>query len=333
MPGVGVVIIGRNEGPRLLRCIRSVEGSFCTVYVDSGSNDGSVDAARGLGVRVVELDRDAPFTASRARNRGVAELLDAAPGIEYVQFVDGDCTLEPGWIAKASATLAECPDVAAVCGRLRERHPEQSVYNRLCDIEWDGMPGEVEACGGIAMMRLTTFQAAGGFRDSLIAGEEPELCARFRLAGGKIIRLPCMMAWHDAAMTSWRQWWRRAVRSGHAYAEVSRLHDGRHSWSRAVRSNYFWGLALPLGTIAAASLLHPLALAALPILFAGMIAKIAISCRRRMPSSHAILYAIHCMLAKFPMAIGQLIYCTNRWTGRTQPIIEYKAVAAERGGK
>jgi hypothetical protein len=42
----GVVVIGRNEGQRLITCLGSVSTAAKVVYVDSGSTDGSVQAAR-----------------------------------------------------------------------------------------------------------------------------------------------------------------------------------------------------------------------------------------------------------------------------------------------
>ena len=74
-------------------------------------------------------------------------------------------------MARAAAFLEHRADVAAVCGRLRERFPDASVYNRLCDAEWDAPPGETRYCGGNAMLRLQALRAVGGFRDDVIAGE------------------------------------------------------------------------------------------------------------------------------------------------------------------
>ena len=55
---LGIVVIGRNEGQRLINCLKSVKSQADTpiVYVDSGSTDGSVAAAQKLGVTVVNLD-------------------------------------------------------------------------------------------------------------------------------------------------------------------------------------------------------------------------------------------------------------------------------------
>src|SRR5690606_32438080 len=109
----------------------------------------------------VPLDLSIPFTAARARNEGFARLKQLQPDVAFVQFIDGDCELIDGWTGAALELLAERPDVAVVCGRRRERHPEQSIYNRIIDDEWDTHPGEVASCGGDAMMRVAALEAAG----------------------------------------------------------------------------------------------------------------------------------------------------------------------------
>ena len=171
-----------------------------------------------------------------------------------MQFVDGDCEVVDGWLPLAADRLRANPGLAVVCGRRRERHPEQSVYNRLCDIEWDTPPGPALACGGDAMMRASAFEAVGGFRADLIAGEEPELCVRLRQAGHGIERLDAEMTLHDAAMNRFGQWWRRSVRAGHAFAEGAHLHGDapeRH-WVREVRRIWLWGAAVPAVALGAA---------------------------------------------------------------------------------
>src|SRR6185312_7732137 len=127
--GIGIVVIGRNEGQRLINCLKSVKmASAVIVYVDSGSNDNSITAAQQLGVAVVSLDMTQPFTAARARNEGFATLMKLNPQIRFVQFIDGDCELVPSWLDTALAFLAKRKDVAVACGRRRERHPDASIY-------------------------------------------------------------------------------------------------------------------------------------------------------------------------------------------------------------
>ena len=323
----GAVAIGRNEGERLDKCLRSLVGAVgAVVYVDSGSTDGSVQLARSLGVTVVDLDTTIPFTAARARNAGFARLLEVAPDLEFVQFVDGDCEVAPGWIDAAERAIAADPQIAVVCGRRRERHPEASVYNRLCDLEWDQPPGPTDACGGDALMRVAALRAVDGYDPSLIAGEEPELCLRLRRRGWTILRIAVEMTRHDAAMTRFSQWWKRNVRAGHAFAEVSTRHAGdpEHYWAKPTRSNWMWGAALPAASVALAAPSLGLSLNLL-WLYGALGVRVYQSDRRRgFSPPDARADALFCVMSKVPQAIGQATYWRRRLTGGEGRLIEYK---------
>lgn len=323
---LGVVVIGRNEGERLLRCLDSLQGANQVVYVDSGSTDGSADRARERGADVVDLDLSIPFTAARARNAGLRRLLERQPEIPLVQFVDGDCEVDAHWFAKATQFLSERPEVVVVCGRRRERFPEASPYNLLCDLEWNTPIGEAGACGGDSLMRVSAVMAVGGFRDDAIAGEEPELCVRLRMAGGKIWRIDAEMTRHDAAITRISQWWRRNVRTGYGFAQVAAIHakNPLGIWKKDVRSNWFWGLIVPTMAVVAAPFTWGISL----VLFLGyavLFWKIA-RYRRRLGDAPRVarLYARYCVLAKFPQVLGQMKRARDRLFGRRAKIIEYK---------
>ncbi len=249
MSELGVIAIGRNEGERLRRCLESVMGrGLIIVYVDSGSEDGSVELARSLGANVVELDLSRPFTAARARNEGFERLCQINPQIRFVQFVDGDCEVVEGWLKEASGVLAENPEIGVVCGRRRERFPESTVYNRLADLEWDTPLGEASACGGDAMMRVEAVRKVGGYNPTIIAAEDDEVCLRIRREGWKVWRIDREMTLHDMAMTRFGQWWRRSTRTGHAYAEGSAMYGrtpDRH-FVRQTRSAIALGIVIPL---------------------------------------------------------------------------------------
>ena len=327
MNRIGLVAIGRNEGQRLRQCLLSVIKKVTRiVYVDSGSTDGSVDLARSLGVDVVELDLSTPFTAARARNTGFTHLLKADAQLEFVQFVDGDCEVVEGWLDCAQRELDAQANVAVVCGRRRERFPDLSIYNWLCDMEWDTPVGEAKACGGDAMMRVKAFQQVGGFNPTLIAGEEPELCVRLRQKGWKILRLDAEMTLHDAQMKSFSQWWKRAMRAGHAYAEGAWLHGGepeRH-WVRESRSIWFWGLLLPLLALGIAWSTHGFSLLLL-VGYPLLVSRIFFNLRRQnICRKHAALYASSCVLGKFAQVVGALGFLRNRLLVTKSRLIEYK---------
>lgn len=328
---VGLVAIGRNEGQRLRQCLESVRGKAETVvYVDSGSTDGSVELARSLGISVVELDLSVPFTAARARNTGLAHLLDLNPQIEYVQFVDGDCEVVADWLDRAQKVLDTNPEVVVVCGRRRERFPQASIYNRLCDIEWDTPIGEAKACGGDAMMRVAALQQVGGYNPTLIAGEEPELCVRLRHKGGQIWRIDAEMTLHDAQITRFGQWWKRSVRAGHAYAEGAWLHGAppeRH-WVRETRSIWLWGGVVPVVAIGATWSTHGFSL--LLLLVYPLITYRIYRYMRRigLSSQDALVYAVFCMLGKFPQVQGQIRFYVSKLLGRRSTLIEYNSAVS-----
>jgi glycosyltransferase involved in cell wall biosynthesis len=295
------------------------------VYVDSGSTDGSVELARSLGVHVVELDLSIPFTAARARNTGLARLLEIDPQVELVQFVDGDCEVVSGWLDRAQQELAAHPEVVVVCGRRRERFPDASVYNRLCDLEWDTPIGEAKACGGDAMMRVSALKQVGGYNPTLIAGEEPELCVRLRQNGGKIWRLDAEMTRHDAQMLRFGQWWKRSIRAGHAYAEGAWLHGAppEKHWVKETRSIRLWGGIIPLLAIATAPFTAGLSLLLLlgyPLIGYRIYQYMQ---RTGRSSQDAALYALACLIGKFPQLQGQLKFYLSKLLNRRSTLIEY----------
>ena len=147
----------------------------------------------------------------------------------------------------ARRALDERLDVAVVFGRRRELHPNQTVYNRLADLEWNVPIGEVKACGGDAMIRAEAFHRVNGYDSSIIAAEDDELCLRIRKEGWIILRIDADMTLHDMAMTRFQQWWMRSVRCGHAYAEGSARygHTPENHFVRETRSCPFLGVSPP----------------------------------------------------------------------------------------
>ncbi len=325
-PIVGIVIIGRNEGQRLVACLESVARKGCAiVYVDSGSSDSSISRAQSLGAQVVQLSMDEPFTAARARNAGFRRLLEIMPDGRLVQFVDGDCVVADGWIEFAASFLEKNEDTAIVCGRRKEINPDASIYNRLCDFEWNTPIGEVEACGGDFLARVDAFRNVGGFAEHMIAGEEPELCYRLRRSGWRVHRIDHAMTYHDAAMTRFSQWLKRTARAGYAYAARAALHfkaGDRYCLKENARI-FFWAFVLPVATLALSlslSAWFALLLLAYPLQLVRLLASFEASRRetgwRR--------YCMFLVLSKWPEFGGQVLFAARVLRGQTQTIIEYK---------
>lgn len=314
---ITAIAIGRNEGERLVRCLTSLLPQTARViYVDSGSTDGSSGRALDLGAEVVALDMTCPFTAARARNAGFERVGDS----EFVQFVDGDCEVDAGWLPRAIAEMAANPRLGVVAGRRRERFPHASVYNLICDSEWDTPVGMAQAVGGDMLARRSAIAEIGGFDPTLIAGEEPEMCLRLARAGWQIQRIDSEMTLHDAAMTRFSQWWKRSYRADHAFAEVSwRYRDGSEGyWKRETRRAALWAALLPV--ILLLSLAQPWFLLAM-LVYPAQIIRMA----RRTPDPHdKWARAAFNVLGKFPEALGVAEYHLRRVLGRKSGLIEYK---------
>jgi glycosyltransferase involved in cell wall biosynthesis len=330
---VGIVVIGRNEGDRLLRCIDSIDRTLPVVYVDSGSDDGSPEHALRLGVDMVRLDEASPFTAARARNAGLDHLHATAPALDYVQMIDADCEMLPGWIDAAAAAMATDSAIGAVFGQLRERWADRSSYNWLCNVEWRVPPGKAETFGGNVLLRCAAIQAIGGYRDAMIAGEEPDLSVRMRRYGWEILCIDQEMMVHDAAIYRFGQWWRRTARGGHAFAQLADLHPNSRApdYRGLCRRTLMWGAAIPLtglagfgyGIIAghkAGFLLFGMSLL-LPLL---QIARLTVREQRRRPIGRALTLATFLTLGKYAEITGLIRFHADRLLGRQPRIIEYK---------
>jgi serine acetyltransferase/glycosyltransferase involved in cell wall biosynthesis len=342
---IGVVVIGRNEGERLIRCLDSLREAACLVYVDSGSTDGSQQAALERGAELVELDLSRPFSMTRARNEGFAKVCERLPDVPFVQFVDGDCEVVESWIPTALTALEENADVAVVCGRRRERFPENSIYNRMCDIEWNTPIGPAASCGGDALMRAEVFKQTGGFNEKLIAGEEPELCLRIRKNNWKILRLDAEMTLHDANILHFREWWKRNVRGGYGAKDVVMRLAGsypadeipfHHMTKSAVSWTRNW-LVFALLLIGLGWFIYGLIGAAIGAVAAlglqGLQAlRIARGIRDRATSTiDAVTYGCYTMLGKWAQALGQQKYNKDRRANKEAAIIEYKSDAPTGG--
>lgn len=314
-PDIAAIAIGRNEGPRLIACLDSLSGQVGQIiYVDSGSTDGSQAAAEARGAKVVALDMSVPFTAARARNAGLAAI---EGDVRFVQLLDGDCSLQAGWLDTARAYLEANPKAAVACGRRRERFPEATLYNWLTDLEWDTPVGQARSCGGDALMRRDALDEVGGYDPSLIAGEEPEMCVRLRAAGWEVWRLDAEMTLHDADMTRFGQWWQRTKRAGHAYAEGAALHGAppeRHNVAQ-LRRAVLWGLVLPVSLLLA-GLVFPWCWL-LVLIYPLQVLRLHL---KGLHLAQAFFFTI----GKFAEAQGALLYHWRRRSGAKSELIEYK---------
>ena len=157
------------------------------------------------------------------------------------------------------------------------------------------------------------------------------MCQRIRTLGFSILRVDRPMTGHDLAMTRFSQYWRRAIRSGYAYAEVSTRFSGTDLplWRTEARSNLIHGAGL-LGIIVGAPLLSIALHSIVPIAAAvAIVTLLALrtAVRYRWKTSDLVtllLFSLHSHLVHIPLLFGQLKFQLDRLAGRTRELIEYK---------
>lgn len=316
-PRIGIVVIGRNEGNNLTSCFQSLAmAPYPLIYVDSASTDDSVAIAKTFkNVTVVQLSPLSPLTAARGRNAGVARLNEMDPRLEYIQFVDGDSRIEPGWLEEAARVLSQREDVAIVAGILKEFEATNSIFKKISALEWEAKPGEIKATGGICMCKVTAIQQVEGFNELLIGAEDTDFCYRIRKKGWKILHIPVPMGVHDSSIKSFRDFWRRSMRTGYAFSQVSQFHwnDSERLFARENISTFIFGGIIPILTLTLAPWTGGFSLLLLlvyPLLFWRIYRK----AEKHWSKQEACLYAASCILAKFPGFIGACkFYINSLW--------------------
>ena len=336
-PRVAVVVIGRNESAHLHACLESIQAidypqsQVETIYVDSASTDNSPQLAASFGARVIPVSGD-PMTAARGRNAGWT-----ATQAPYILFLDGDTQVHPQFVELALAALDQEPTIAAVWGHRRESAPQASIYNRVLDLDWIYPAGWTEFFGGDVLIRREALASVNGYNPELIAGEEPEMCRRLRahqLDNGnpwKILHVDAPMTQHDLRIAHFSQYWKRAIRAGHAYEQVSGLFRNTSDpfWTAEARRNQnralFW-----IGLTVVALLASLVLRSALPVIFPlGLI--VLAACRsawkvrdRSNSWSTLLLFGLHSHLQAIPIYLGQLRYRSAKARKQKVTLIEYK---------
>lgn len=324
MSRVGAVVIGRNEGQRLRRCLETLLPQVeRVVYVDSGSADDSIALARSLGAPVVALGPERPFTAARGRNEGFAALLQMGE-VDHVQFVDGDCGVAPGWIEAARATLDADPSIGIVTGWRTEIRSTRNIYHAMSEVEWRRPAGDIASCGGDMMVRADAFRAAGGFNSRLIASEDEEFCLRLaQRTGLRVHRIPRVMTHHDIDMTRLGEWWRRSVRAGHGYSEVGSMYPA-HFRRERIRV-WVYGLAMPLLAAIGAAAGQWWLVLLVALGYAANWLRTSHGLRMNgLDRFEAMRQAAFTLLSKFPGLQGMLTFHLRRIRRADFLIIEYK---------
>jgi GT2 family glycosyltransferase len=201
MIDVSFVVITKNEGANVERCLRSCWIAADNaglkaelILADSNSQDNTVSLALPLASKIIRLpEANAPFAG---RMVGA----ERAQGT-LVQFVDGDMVLDPGWLAHAAPFLRDRPRVAAVAGFSENAvtNPNLRRMDRRARLREKNEVGNADLrvlWGGAVLVRAEALSQGGGFNPYLVGLEQLDVSWRLRRAGYGLQRLGAPMAIH-----------------------------------------------------------------------------------------------------------------------------------------
>ncbi len=332
LPKIGVVIIGVNVSRYIGDCIRSVRAAdypqelITIAYVDGGSTDDSAHRALAAGdIQLIELN-DLHPTPGRGRNAGWKAMTTP-----LIQFLDADTLIDPKWFRKAIVHFEG--NIVAVCGGRKERYPKKNFFHRLTELEWRYEIGLCRYFGGDVLLRRQVLEETKGFDESLVAGEDPELSYRIRHLGYQILRLDAPMTTHDINMSSLRQYFKRAFRSGYAYAEIGIrfMKNQEKMWQREL-IRITATVLLQLGILLAGSAMgySRVALGLAILVFLRPFFRLGKVCDRFDVSlPMGLLYAAHTSIVIYPQFFGVVRYLAGRILERP---LQNRGIASHSGG-
>jgi rhamnosyltransferase len=230
---ISVVIPVKDGGVDLVRCLDAIRGQVVgdkveVVVVDSGSRDGSVEAARSHGVRVHEIP-PSEFGHGRTRNLG-AELANG----EVLVFTSQDAyAADETWLARLVASLESGVRFAGVYGRQLPHDDATPPERYFLDFLY-GPEARVQRLDGEAEpdFEQTLFSNVNSaipravwrefpFAESLIMSEDQEWSRRVLQAGYELVYEPAAAVHHShrySIATAFRRFFDSGVSAERSYA-------------------------------------------------------------------------------------------------------------------
>ncbi|MDT5075751.1 MAG: mycofactocin glycosyltransferase [Mycobacterium sp.] len=228
---ITVVVPVRDNPVGLSRLMRSLRG-MRVVIVDDGSEVPMTSTDfDGLYCDVQVIRHPRSKGPAAARNTGLA-----ACQTDFVAFLDSDVVPRPGWLEALLGHFCD-PTVALVAPRIVNlREPKGAVarYEAVrssLDLGQREAPvvpyGTVSYVPSAAIIcRRRVLNELGGFDETLISGEDVDLCWRLIEAGARLRYEPVALVAHDHR-TELREWFARKAFYGSSAAPLSVRHPGK----------------------------------------------------------------------------------------------------------
>ncbi len=209
---ISIVIPCLNESKYLESTIRSIllninknTLEYEILLMDNGSNDGSPEIARKMGLRVIIRPG---ISIAELRNEGVAY----SSG-DIIAFLDGDVEITSNWfdsLINFSEKVKGNPFV--ISGVTVLRPPGSSLLERARFNGRNFSSNYINSGNLITTREL--FQRIGGFNSNLTTGEDWDFCSRARKEGTIVEINPGFRAFHHGFPKNLTTFFRRELWHG-----------------------------------------------------------------------------------------------------------------------
>jgi len=314
---ISIIVIGLNSAKTLESCLLSIKNMDVPeeailkniIYVDGGSTDRSAQIAKAVdGVKIIELSSE-KATPGKQRNIGWR----AAEG-EWINFFDSDTEVDKNWLREAINNIDN--GIGAIFGQRKEKYPNKNWFHFIADLEWVKPVSDAKYFGGDVMIRRNVLEESGGYDESLIAGEDPELSARIRSMGYSIKGLDKIMCYHDINMDNFKQYFKRSARSGYGYASagLKMLKNNENAWFLKMLKLLCKGflvlffISISFLSTFRAGVLFAIIVIFLPFSKVGFFQK-----NFKITFKQSCIYASHCSVVTFLQLFGVLRYFLEKF--------------------
>lgn len=198
---ISFIIIGKNEGWKLSKCLNSVKDTIEVnkledaeiIYVDSDSSDDSI--ARALSFKHVTVYKiTGECNAAVGRNVGAR----AARG-EILFFIDGDMEIKPSFLKLVINDGKLRYDL--VTGHIIEKYYDQEgnllgKKNRTFGKELPAEDEKVSVTGGLFLISKKTWNSVNEMNERFWKSQDLDLCLRLCKKKADLVRKNAVFAVH-----------------------------------------------------------------------------------------------------------------------------------------
>jgi len=194
-------------------------GNAELIVLDNGSDDGSHEILLTEYGSRAQIQQVRGVTVGGLRNIG-AGLADG----EFLTFIDSDCRIAPDYFEQALRVLQAGADVTgSQCALEDSPHWIEKTWHSLHAQARDGVVKYINS--GNLVVKRQAFLKVGGFDDTMISCEDPDLGVRLGRSGFKIVQALAVRAVHPAGDKSIPMFFRK-----HAWRSMGMFGMFKNGW-------------------------------------------------------------------------------------------------------